>query len=303
MSISKLFMLGPVVTAAGQINQIQSYNFDPGVETVKHMSDGGVDPNLIGVMQQSPKLQFVTTAIKRALDIAGISGYSVAAAADLYFQKIAQGGTRTGSTTSLKLTGTKGILCPLSLSCQDKSYAQLSMALAFQSTDGTTAPLAADSAATMATPTAADQLYTLGPIKLNGTEVEGIKDVNIDFGIDLIVEHGSGEAYPTFIGIKTRAPSITFKCTDPTLLSTSGAYYVAQGATDSLVYLRKMASNGTRVADATASHIQASIDDGIIHVRQIDGGTEDVQMSEVTIEPTFDGTNTIIAITTAIAIT
>lgn len=303
MSISKLYMLGPVVVAAGQINQIVDYQPDAGTEVLKHYSDGQSDPNFAAVILQSPRLTFNTTALKRALDIAGYSPYAIAANADFWFQRIAQGGIRAGGTTSLRIRGTKGMLVPQQLMCSDKAFARLQMAMAYISTDGTTAPVTASDAQTLPTITATDQLFTIGPIMINGTEVEGIKDVTVDFGMDLVVEHGSGEAYPTFVGVRTRQPVITFRTTDPTLLASDG-YFAAQGATDSTVYFRKVTKNGTRVANATEEHIKIAIDDGIIHVRAPGGGaSEDTQMAEVVIEPTWDGTNDTLALSTAAAIT
>lgn len=302
MSISKLYALGPVVVAAGQINQIVDYQPDAGVEVLKHFSDGQSDPNFAAIILQSPRLTFTTTAIARALAIAAYAPYSIAANADFYFQKLAQGGIRAGSTTSLRVRGAKGILVPQQISCSDKAYARMQMVMAFVSSDGTTAPVTATDSVALPSITATDQLFTIGPIKINGTEVEGVKDVTIDFGMDLVVEHGSGEAYPTFSGVRSRNPTISFRTTDPTFLATDG-YFAAQGSTDSVVYLRKCNKNGLRVANATTEHIGFTIDDGLVHVRSPGGGaSEDTQMAEVIIEPTFDGTNDTVAVSAATAI-
>lgn len=307
MSISNLWMLGPVVTPGGQINQIKSYQPDPGIETLLECSDGQVDYNYAAVMMQSPKLSFETTAIARALALSGFAGLAIAAATDFWFQKIAPGGTRTGGLTSFKMTGTKGILIPTSLECEDKQPARLNMDLVLISADGLTAPIAVTLpgalGSTLPAITAADQMFVNGPISVNGTAVEGVKSTRVDFGFQLVVEHGSGEAYPTFVGIRKRQPRITFRTTDVTLLA-AGAFVAAQGATDSVVYLRKMAQNGTRVPDATAEHIKFSIDDGMIYKTTVGGGSEEEpQMSQVTIEPTWDGTNDVVALSTASAIT
>lgn len=300
-AITKMYMLGPVVVAAGQVNQIQEYAVDPGIETVAHSSDGQVDNNLVAVLQQSPRFGFTTTAIKRGLDIAGIGGYAVAASADLYFQAIAQAGVRSGGTTSFRLRGATGLLIPQTLQASHKQYAKLTMALVLISADGEAAPFTGTGSVAMPTVTAADQLYTVGPAYLNGTEVEGVQDTTVDFGLDLVVEGGSGSAYPTFVGIKRRQPTITLRTTDPTLLGTTG-YFDAQGATDSLFYFRKVAVNGTRVPAATAGHIKIAVDDGMFVCRPPGGDTDNPQMNEMVITPTWDGTNDVLAISTAAAI-
>ena len=304
MPISKLYMLGPVILGGAQINQITEYSPDPGVETETHYSDGGVDPNFAVVMSQKPRLGFTTTALKRALDLAGISGRPIGdedtSTAVLYFQKLAAGAARAGGSTAFSVTGTSGMLVPQTLQADDKGFATLGMQIVLASTDGETAPMAIDENDTMPAATLADQLYTVGDIKINGTLIEGVKSITVDFGLDLVIENGSGEAYPTFVGIQTRAPSISFRTTDPTVVASG---FAAQGATDSLVHFRKCTRNGTRVAKATAEHIKISIDDGIISARTIGGGgTKDVQMHEVTIQPIYDGVNDILAISTAAAI-
>ena len=301
MSIANLYMLSPVITPAGQINQIQSFEPDPGIETILHCGDGQVDYQFAAAMFQQPRLTFATTAIARALGLVGISGLAIAAATDFYFQKIAAGGTRTGGASSIKCTGTKGIIVPQTLEAEDKQPAVLTFALVLVSADGTTAPIAVTTGQTMPAITATDQMFVNGPVSINGATLDGIKSQRVDFGLDLVVEHGSGEAYPTFVGIRKRRPTISFRTTDVSFVGTAGI--TAQGATDSAVYFRKVDNRGTRVANATAEHIKITVDDGLITNRSIGGGNEeDVQMSEVLIEPTWDGTNDVLAISTASAI-
>lgn len=303
MSISNLYLLGPIVTGGGQINQIQDYKPDWGIQELLHCGDGQVDYQFAAVAFQAPKLDFTTTALARALAIAGINGYSIAAAFDFYFQKIAQGGTRTGGASSVKMSGAKGMLVPMSISCQDNQPARLDLSAQFVSSDGAVVPLAQTSGQTMPTITATDQVFFNGPISANGTLIEGVKDTQIEFGLELIVEHGSGEGYPTFVGIRRRQPRITFKTTDVTTFGSSNGF-VAQGATDSAVYLRKLLKNGLRTPDATAEHIKIAIDDGLLYTRTIGGGSDDdPQMTEGVFVPTWDGTNDVLAISTASAIT
>jgi hypothetical protein len=303
MSISNLWMLGPVVTSAGQINQIKDYSPDPGIETMLECSDGQVDYNFAAVMMQSPRLSFATTALARALGIAGINGLAIASAADFYFQKIAAGGTRSGGATSYKVTGTKGILVPTSITAEDKQPAQLNMDLVLISTDGTTAPIAVDGVADDADHHGGRPALHERPVSINGTTYDGIKSQRVDFGLELIVEHGSGEPYPTFVGIKKRKPTLSFKTTDVTALGSGGLLRGAGGDRQPHVLPRDRQERHARPA-ATTSHIKVSIDDGIVYAKTVGGGSEeDPQMTEITIEPTWDGTNDVIAISTGSAIT
>ena len=101
----------------------------------------------------------------------------------------------------------------------------------------------------------------------------------------------------------SRKPKITIKTTDVISLSTFGLSGVAQGGTDSVIYLRKVAEGGARVQDGTAEHISFTVDEGMITVTGIDANDGEVANSTIEITPTFDGKNDILAIGTAVAIT
>ncbi|HUX16964.1 MAG TPA: hypothetical protein VMW52_10865, partial [Phycisphaerae bacterium] len=77
---------------------------------------------------------------------------------------------------------------------------------------------------------------------------------------------------------------------------------VAQTATDSLIYLRAVEENKDRHANAETEHIKIAVDDGIIYVSDLSGDANTPYNGEVTIEPTWDGTNAVLAITTGQAI-
>lgn len=306
MAVSKVFMLGCVALDATQINQIQSSQIDPGVETVLFGGDGKVDNQYAAAMFQQPTLRFTTTAIARALTAAGISGVAIGASpavADAWFQQAAAGGTRVTGLNSTRLRMTKGLLVPRAITATDRQIASISYELAAVSADGTTSPLAVTLSQTMPTLSAADQAFTVGSASLNGTAIGDVKSLSIDFGLQLMIEGGGGEAYPTFVAIQRRAPKIRLRTLNLDLASGLGQV-VAQGGSDSVFYLRKLAEGGTRVANATAEHISFSVDDGLITLQTVGGENEDQpQMLELLIEPTWDGTNDVIAVNTATAIT
>jgi len=304
MAIGNVFALGTVVTSAGQINQIESSAVNPGVETMIYGSTGQVERRFGAVMFQAPVLSFATSAIARALGFAGLNGLALAGtASDFYFQKVAQGSTRT-NTACVKMSASYGLLCPRTISAADRQHAVLNYELAARSNDGTTAPLAVAVDQTMPAVTADDQLFTVGPAAINGTAIADVQSITIDLGLQLVITSGGGESYPTFVAIARRAPSIVIATHDMVLADTLGQH-VAQSTTDSIVYLRKIAKNGTRVANGTAEHISFSVDDGIISVRNAqaaDGQSPEPGLMEVVIEPTWDGTADTLAMNLATTI-
>lgn len=305
-NISKMFTLGTVVTSAGQINQIVGHSMNPGWETLLFNSDGQVDPRFNTVLSGSPVLSFTTAAIARALTAAGIDCLAVAGTAvDLYFQKYVQGGTRQTGANSVKVSGAYGLLCPRSLQAGHNAFATLAYEMAARTNDGATIPLVMAAGQTMPTITAPDQLFGAGPVKINGTALEGVQSISIDFGHRLVIVGGSSCPYPEFIAVDERRPVITVRSTHVDFPTESGmGLYVTQGATDSLTYLRKFSQGGIRVADGTAEHISFAIDDGLVTIREAAANQGDGSggMIEVVLEPSFDGTNAILAANLATAI-
>jgi hypothetical protein len=309
-NVSKVFSLGVVVAAGTQINQIISHSINPGLEPLVLSSDGQVDPRYAAIMRQSPMINFATTAIVRGLTAAGVAGLALTGTAlDAWLQKYAQGGTRLTSTNSTKLSIAYGMLCPRTLEASDGSFATLSYDVWGRTNDGTTSPLAITAGASMPSITAPDQLFTVGPVVINGTLLEGVKRISVDFGLQLSMIGGSGGAFPEFIAIQKRAPSITIRSTHADFAAESGmGMYVAQTATDSVAYFRKIAQNGSatfRVADGTSEHVSFSMDDGLVTINDISASNDDGDGAaiELTWNPVYDGTNAILAMSLATAIT
>ncbi len=101
----------------------------------------------------------------------------------------------------------------------------------------------------------------------------------------------------------TRQPRITIEVPDMDLAADLGIEGTAQGATDSVIYLRKVDENGARVADdsGTGEHISFTIDAGHIGVKEGSANPNEPATLTLELTPTYDGTNEIFVIdTTAI---
>jgi hypothetical protein len=303
MSISNLYMLGPVVVAAGQINQIQDYQPDAGIEELVHFADGQVD-----------------YAVRRGHDAVAEAGLrDDRASRGRWDRRLQRLRDRRGGRLLLpedrrrrhaqrrgdepEVTGTKGILVPTSIECEDKQPAKLNFSLVLISSDGTTAPIAFAASQTMPSITATGpgvrQRPDLGQRHARGRRQE----TRVDFGIQLIVEHGSGEGYPTFVGIQRRQPTVTFKTTDVTTFGQHRRIrrpgrdrqpgLPPQGRPERAARRRRdgPAHQGVdRRRPALHAHLR----------RRRRGGPAD---DRGRLRPTWDGTNDVLAISTASAIT
>ena len=290
------------------LGQMVDQNIGLGISRFLEGSDGEVDNRYVSINEQKPMIGFTTTAIATALGLAGISGVGIdvdvpltLGSLEAFFQLLVEGGTRAATAT--KLTINEGILIPRSLSASQGAVAKLSME-AHATYDGTNNPIVLLASQTIPTITpGVAELFTLGPVQINGVAVNGVTDLSVEFGIELIVEGSDGEPWPRFVAIMRRSPSISFTTPDAGLLTTLGISGKAQGATDSVVYFRKIAEGGTRKLDATAEHIKISIDEGIINVEDASASHGSTYGLRCTITPTFDGTAAVLVIDAASAIT
>jgi len=317
MSVANLHTLYAVdvdpITEANAvfIDQLTNYGLDPGIAEILQRSGGEVDPTYVATMGQSPRITFTSTALATILAEMSnkflLSGIKIDSDAthdglECFFQKIAEGGARASGSVHIKMTVNEGLLLPRALSAAQEGVASLALE-AIIGYDGTNDPIViANNQALIGAP-AVGELFTLGPVKINGTTLSGVIAVTIDPGIAEIVQSGDGQPWPSFIGIIQREPLITITTLEAISLSTFGLAGAAQDASDSLIYLRKMVKGGTRVADATAEHISFSIDEGQIRVRNITAAQGGTVATQVEIRPTWDGANDILIINPATAIT
>lgn len=286
------------------IDQITEASFDPGIlNLMPEPPDGLADPQYVALGGAEPKFKFTTTKLATALAAIGIDGLAIdgtSAALAMWLQKVSNLGIRASGSTHWKLSFADGLVVPRTLDAPSlDELAKISYEGFAISTDGTTHPVTvAGSAALLGTPSA-DEGFVPGYVDVNGTDINGVQSINIDFGIEVRVYRGDGEAYPTFVAIMTRKPVINFTTNDVTALTTIGAAGAAVSASDITVFLRKVSEGAVRVAAATTEHISFTVDEGRVEVGEISGNPYAVP---VKITPTYDGSNAIIVVNTATAI-
>lgn len=301
MSVSSAFTIYAATIDGTLIDEVSSCNFAANVENILQSADGGVDPTFSAVKMAAPRITFNSMAIKTALDAIGISGANISSSAVFFFQKLSQGGTRESGSDHLKLTATAGMVVPKTISAGHDTPAEISYEAILLSDSGAEPVAIAASQALTGSPTV-DEMFMAGPVTINGTTLSGVQSIDIDFGITDQTLGGDGEAYPTFASIMSRQPRITITLFDMDYLATVSLDGLAQGLTDSVVYLRKVAAGGARVADATEEHISFTIDDGIITIESGDGSNDSVAEAKIVISPVYDGTNDILVIDTTAAL-
>jgi len=302
MSVTTVHTLYGVKVESTYIDQITNFTVSPNVNEWILAADGQVDPTFVAVGEARPVIGFTTTACKTALGTAGIAGKSFVIANGgllAYFQKVAEGSTRSapGSSNHIKLTADDGILLPRRMSATQGQVAEIEYeAVISSSDDNTPIATAASQALDPAVAPTVGEAYTVGAVSLNGNTVNGVQSITVDFGLTEYVLAGDGSAWPTFVAINERRPSITVTTHDLDLITTglaTGLDGVAQETTDSTIAFAEV-TEGSAVRGGAS--IIFTIDEGRIRYSAIGGRHGEPQVGTLTITPTFDGTAAIMAI-------
>lgn len=275
------------------IKGVQDLKLPPNLQQLLSRGSGAVDPTHVSVGKIQPEIGFNTTAIKTALaNVGGISGAALANDT-FYFQRLLADGKRGGASLNIKVVAASGIIVPTQLRAAQSGEALLGYRAVPRSSNGVLSPLAFTTLQSLETgQDQVSEVYTMGPVTINGAALPGVEDVLLDFGINLEIITCDGGTYPTFVGIQTRAPFFTIRTFDLDLLATWDIDGIVQGATDSTIQLLDQVEGGAR----GSAPITFSVDAGMAHYEDINGNDGQRIGGSVRVTPTWDGTNDIIAI-------
>lgn len=248
---------------------------------------GGLDAGAVIISHAEPKARLqtsdLTTFFGAVSASAGLGGITAAA---FRRQRRADGGTFAGGSTNVTVTATKGFLYPDSISAeQDNPQGAVLEAIFAALYDGTNAPLVANTGQALSlTPTFTSKFY-LGPVYVNGVQVDGVMSSRVQFGIDFQYGPMNGDVYPRVGSIVARRPVLSFTTKYVDQIATAALFGAAPAGTVAFYYWKGV-SGGTRVAVASTVHCKLSVASGEwdsedVSVQEHDDGT-----ATITITPT-----------------
>lgn len=254
------------------IKQCQAVDHSNNFTLVIGRDSGDVDPALIGVMEAEPTTTVTSLDVAGVLGIFGVTtGASVSAGTvTIPMTKRAAGSTFAGTSSHFTMTGANAFGYMTSCSAQQGQDAQAQFDIMHLSTNGQAAPLSSATGATLSA-NAYNAQYTLGPAKIDGTEVPEITGITVNTGLTVETRRYGGAVYPTVCVITQRNPSIDLTVADFDEVDTYGPLFVTNDSIDAVAYFRKCADGSTRVADATEEHIAFTLSDGITTVENFSG--------------------------------
>jgi hypothetical protein len=267
-----------------------------------------VVPSFRGGQGATPDISFTSPQLKTILDQCGMTGLDCSASQiDLFYRKAKILDTREAiaSAAHLRVRAKRCLLYWTSIQAQQGQPATISCRIV-PTFDGTNDPLVGLGSQAIAANLLAEQHFTLGPVKLNGSWVDGVQGWNLDLGVQLNEKQSDGQTYPTFVGVRQHNPVLTVTTPDADYWASPGVAGTA--VTALLAYLRKKDDDATgNLTDVTASHIQFSNAEnpaGLATVENSTGGIDDEASLDLRIGLRISSANTAhpLAVNTAIAI-
>lgn len=312
MSVTKLWTDYSVkVGSATYIDGIQSVSISQGLQTALESGDGEVFASFGSLAMGGPTARFSSLNLAAVLNAIGASGTAVGASGiTLYSRSKAQGGTNVaaGTGTHVSYLINNGIMVPRRISARSNGNASIDVEVtARQQT--TTAPVTYSAAATLPGNTpGVSEVWTVGPVEINGTVLSGIQSIDLDFGVSILAERGDSDVYPTFVTVRSIRPTLRVRTNHIDAISTvtDGTNTLAPDGSflseNVVVYFRQRAQGGTFTADGTAQHVKVSTGLARVEYQSIDG---DPKTIDILITPWLDtgGPTNPITVSTASAIT
>jgi hypothetical protein len=299
MSVSAVQMLHGILWNSTLISQLSNARMNTGISHLLTHGSGAPQPIFSGIAKLEPMIPIDTTQVKSILDITGPT-IATQTNVDLYHRVATSSGERTAAATTAhyRKRCAEAVMVPGQLSARDGQEANITGAVHILY-DGTNEPVVpAGSVALSGTPSSAEH-YTTGPLKINGTAIDGVQDISIDFGIRIHKLFADGDVYPTFITVAQFSPVITVSVLTDSW-STIGLTGISD---DAVVFLRQITATG-RAANSATTAIGFTVASAKITIDETSGTMADPSMTTIRISPlSSDGTTAPIVIDTTMDIT
>lgn len=202
---------------------------------------------------QSTDLTTLLTAITSVKE-----GYACTSGANIYYRQRSSGSIFESGSTAFKLASHKGhlILDSLSVSGPGPVNANLTYHELWDGTNDVAVPTASQALGAAAA-AFVSQFYR-GTVTVNGTAIDNVMGVTVDFGLKVDKEIYSGDHAPRTLAVVTVEPIITIEAADLAEFASKIVNSHGTTFTNLIVYFKKGASGGLRGGSGTALSITAT---------------------------------------------
>lgn len=272
-------------------------------------SSGEIWPRMLCKVDEKPQFNFATRNIAAALNLCGLTGTDISglgAGLNLYGQKYVQASIPATGAVHRRFKIVQGLVVPRTISIDHQGDAVLTLE-AFATYDGSNDPVQiSDTSISLPAGLTDAERFTLGKFTVESELLGDLKNLTIDFGIEVGNEGGDSDVWPTFSWIQAVNPVISFTSGNTQLVKSDaipiGGFDISHANT--LFYLRKRTSDeASFVVDGTAEHISFTAA-GYCRVESAFDGDADNQGAQFSgvVQAKYDGSNNPLVIDTTAAI-
>jgi len=258
------YTIHAVALGTAVVGGISSSTFDDGINVQTPDVDGHIESRIAVALEGKPSISLSSKEVARVLAVTGAKGVDISTLSGgvvVYLKRLGVVGNASG-TNHISVTIAAGVLAVEGFGGGQGDTSEISLRVVPGNASGTI-PVAIASNASLPT-LQAPQVFTLGPVKLNGTAVPGVQSWNIAMNPGIIQAGDSGYAYPTMVSLENNTPTCEVSGLDLAAFGTLGASgIVAQGATDTSLFLRSVVNGNTLAADASEVHLLVQINAGV----------------------------------------
>jgi len=230
----------------------------------------------------TPRLEFDTPAINRALGVCALAGVDIGQLTNgliVWMAKMDGNGIAAGAAHR-KLTIKSGVLVPRTLTCASNTDASLSYE-AVITYDGTNSPIAIQDGQNLPGLQMDNDKYSLGPITLESIAFGDVESLTIDFGIGVETKSPDSYIWPKRATIQTTVPKLSLKGDDPEWFKSTAIPIDGKAIThaNTKLYLRKRDGQGfepngnsvhTKFTAAGTAHIPNPFSAGLAEAGETD---------------------------------
>lgn len=307
MSLDSVHSLYDVKIDSTVLGGITSASLRLGAEIIGERTGNNLHRQLASLQRAQPQGEFTTHKIAAALDEVGQLGVGIADLTSkftMYWAAFDDGGTYQTGSNHRSDTINHGMIVPARLTCDHQGNAQIDYSV-FIGYDGSNDPVVTAGSASLPTADSDDERFTIGPLTIGGVTVDHMTRLEIDFGVQMLIQSADSDIYPTLIAVAGTQPIIRATVLDAALFASGAIPLAGKAAThaNTTCYLRKRSDGGTFVADGTAEHVSITAA-GLAVLEDIHTAGEpgDPAQTTVRLEAQDDGTNNPLVIDTSVAI-
>lgn len=308
MSISSIFKLDKVVTSTPSldISHILSARAAPEAIVQRFRPAGHETAMHVSVQEERPVIEATTPELDVLLGGVGVGGAALTTGYLYLKEATVVGSTARATLNHQRLAIAEGIIYWTRFVLPHNGQGTVDFVL-LANYDTSNNPIVYAGSQALSGNLAAGNHFGCGPVAINGSSLDGITEIEVNSGIQVLSEGSESEVWPTFVGIEQVEPSLTLRTKTagvPNWSTIGIAGTALNGTTGITFYARKFSADGGRVADGTAEHIKFVGAYGLVLPQETSGDGTQPAMDSLTIALRANSdTGDELAVTTSSAIT